>query len=292
MSQPLSRNAASRSRSAFTLIELLVVIAIIAILAAILFPVFAQAREAARRTSCLNNMKQMGMATAMYVQDYDETLPITYKNGPIPSHAEYVLLFPYIKSLGVLSCADGGDSGDNFPIELVNSGEMPGRPDSFRTHYGYNWGPLIYAGGGLHGQEITVGAQKVQVGKSLAALVAPADVFVYSDSYDTYRPSNGMEWILDSYNGGDSVGSVRHGGKFNVAFADGHAKLVRYKFGRGSDGHKYGIPAAKADRPKYCADPNETIDLMPDYGLPATRCGDIGDLVEQIILGGQGFFKD
>jgi len=300
MSQPQSRNSASNSRSAFTLIELLVVIAIIAILAAILFPVFAQAREAARRTSCLSNTKQMGMATAMYVQDYDETLPIVYKaaddNSPVISHAEYVLLYPYYKSIAVMSCADGGDSGDNYPGELVTSGEMPGRPDSFRTHYGYNWGPLIYAGGGLHGAEITVGQAKVQLGVSLATLVAPADVFVYSDSYDTYRPTNGMEWILDSYNGGDSVGSVRHAGKFNVAFADGHSKLVRYKFGRGapaSNGklHKYGIPAAKADREKYCANPDAVIDLA-SYGLPPTRCGDIGDLVEQIILGGSGFFKD
>src|SRR4051812_16213592 len=64
-------------RNAFTLIELLVVIAIIAILAAILFPVFAQAREMARKTSCLSNCKQVCLASLMYLQDYDETL-----NGP------------------------------------------------------------------------------------------------------------------------------------------------------------------------------------------------------------------
>jgi len=62
-----------KKRQAFTLIELLVVIAIIAILAAILFPVFAQAREKARQATCLSNMKQMGLATRMYLQDYDET---------------------------------------------------------------------------------------------------------------------------------------------------------------------------------------------------------------------------
>src|SRR5688572_3938171 len=65
----------SRFRPGFTLIELLVVIAIIAILAAILFPVFAQAREKARSISCLSNMRQVGMGLYMYVQDYDETYP-------------------------------------------------------------------------------------------------------------------------------------------------------------------------------------------------------------------------
>src|SRR5437773_10983492 len=66
-----------RRRTAFTLIELLVVIAIIAILAAILFPVFAQAREKARQSACLSNMRQVGLGLDMYAQDYDEVLPYT-----------------------------------------------------------------------------------------------------------------------------------------------------------------------------------------------------------------------
>src|ERR1700742_4223315 len=70
-----------KQRNAFTLIELLVVIAIIAILAAILFPVFAQAREAARKTSCLSNTKQLGLGIMQYVQDYDETYPMDEWNA-------------------------------------------------------------------------------------------------------------------------------------------------------------------------------------------------------------------
>ena len=266
-------------KSGFTLIELLVVIAIIAILAAILFPVFAQAREQARRVSCLSNLRQISTSNAMYTQDYDETFPIVYKDGGTCSHAEYPLLYPYIKNLQILSCPDGGNTSGKVPGCLVTSGELPPTSAEFRTHYGYNWGPLIYAGGGLHGPEqVTSTGVKFQLGVSLAALVAPSDVFVMGDSYDTYRPTMGMEWILDSYVGGFKNSAVRHGGKFNFAFADGHAKLVQFKFGLiGS--HKYGVPRATEDAAKYCADADASIDLGPAYGLPVTRCGSIGALV-------------
>ena len=107
----------SKSRSGFTLIELLVVIAIIAILAAILFPVFAQAREQARKTSCLSNMKQIGTATMMYLQDYDESFPKVDWNNGVPHEAKLpdgrtyqgwvvwpALMFPYIKNTQVYVC--------------------------------------------------------------------------------------------------------------------------------------------------------------------------------------------
>ncbi len=88
-----------RARNGFTLIELLVVIAIIAILAAILFPVFAQAREKARQTACLSNMRQAGMGIMMYTQDYDETLPFAANNpGNGPLIMWYDLVEPYVKS--------------------------------------------------------------------------------------------------------------------------------------------------------------------------------------------------
>src|SRR5581483_3252291 len=78
-----------RNMQGFTLIELLVVIAIIAILAAILFPVFAQAREKARAVSCLSNIKQFDLAVQMYIQDYDETLPGLFQLDPSPTNIYY-----------------------------------------------------------------------------------------------------------------------------------------------------------------------------------------------------------
>src|SRR5436853_560395 len=85
------------TRRAFTLIELLVVIAIIAILAAILFPVFAQAREKARQASCLSNMRQIGTAITMYAQDYDETYPLG-RTTNTPVVYWFQMVEPYVKA--------------------------------------------------------------------------------------------------------------------------------------------------------------------------------------------------
>src|ERR1041384_492992 len=98
-------------KKAFTLIELLVVIAIIAILAAILFPVFAQAREKARAITCTSNMKELSLAWLMYVQDYDETFPLTAAQRP-DTGAQYYwmeMVDPYVKG-GVKGYAGGGNT--------------------------------------------------------------------------------------------------------------------------------------------------------------------------------------
>ena len=105
----------SNNRKAFTLIELLVVIAIIAILAAILFPVFAQVREKARQTSCASNMKQLGLGIIQYVQDYDETYPVAIDSGLDYAGSQTAhwtqKVLPYIKANGVYGCPDDPGAG-------------------------------------------------------------------------------------------------------------------------------------------------------------------------------------
>src|SRR5579871_2541120 len=115
------RSHSQRSRTAaFTLIELLVVIAIIAILAAILFPVFAQAREKARQAACLNNEKQIGLAVMQYCIDYDGVYP----EGNNTAGSKYPCgwggqIYPYIKSTAVFHCPD--DPTGTWPSKFNNT---------------------------------------------------------------------------------------------------------------------------------------------------------------------------
>ena len=107
-------------RRAFTLIELLVVIAIIAILAAILFPVFAQARAKARQATCISNLKQLGTAGMMYAQDYDETLPIGYDQYIVGNNnmAGWWIgkIQPYVKNLGIFDCPSSSLMDTSLPV--------------------------------------------------------------------------------------------------------------------------------------------------------------------------------
>ncbi|HLK57295.1 MAG TPA: prepilin-type N-terminal cleavage/methylation domain-containing protein [Chthonomonadaceae bacterium] len=133
----------------FTLIELLVVIAIIAVLAAILFPVFAQAREKARQTACLNNLKQIGMAFALYVQDYDDLLPdrrdlkVSLPGGfrpwttwpPSDPRAGWAatLLQPYTHNYAIWKCPSVSGSIMGSAVQVVQS--LTSAPDSPTTNY-------------------------------------------------------------------------------------------------------------------------------------------------------------
>ena len=118
----------NNQRKAFTLIELLVVIAIIAILAAILFPVFAKAREKARQTTCASNEKQLGLAFLQYAQDYDECFPqgLVVVNSFTPNGWSSEI-YPYVKSKGVYTCPDDTtiSTGGNVPMSYIYNRNIP-----------------------------------------------------------------------------------------------------------------------------------------------------------------------
>lgn len=126
----------NRQRSAFTLIELLVVIAIIAILAAILFPVFAQAREKARQTTCASNEKQLGLAFLQYCQDYDENLPFGQSGwGRCQGWAGDI--YTYVKAPGVFGCPDDQTTPDPTPTVAGQNNVVANVP-FYKVSYAYN----------------------------------------------------------------------------------------------------------------------------------------------------------
>jgi prepilin-type N-terminal cleavage/methylation domain-containing protein/prepilin-type processing-associated H-X9-DG protein len=211
-------------RSAFTLIELLVVIAIIAILAAILFPVFAQAREKARSTSCLSNCKQTVLATNMYVQDYDETFPINiylqFGNGSPCVFTFYQEIAPYQKNTQVMRCPSDPNPLD-FPTGMSTIGLPPPcttSPPLVKVSYQPNYAVIddgdpnpLFAG--ETGRPV----------KTLAAIDYPVDTSLYADATVTL-PGGSAGFGLFS-----SPIQTRHMAQVNSGFVDGHAKTVHTK---------------------------------------------------------------
>ena len=257
-------------RAAFTLIELLVVIAIIAILAAILFPVFAQARAKARAISCLSNVKQAGTAFAMYTQDYDETTPSVWgssgtcqPSGVNCSQEWWFGLFPYIKNVDMLYCnerPEGSASSYNAFGQALGIKHYSG--------YGYNWGPIGWRGGGLLDKQIKLASGQTSIsGRSLAALQFPAQMFAFGDTYDTPRMTIGIGFAADSWNGTSNSGLRHTSGTFNYAFADGHAKAVKVRAGymAGAFNNRLIMPRdTQLASYAFCANPNEIINKNPD----------------------------
>jgi prepilin-type N-terminal cleavage/methylation domain-containing protein/prepilin-type processing-associated H-X9-DG protein len=222
----------------FTLIELLVVIAIISILAAILFPVFARARENARRASCMSNEKQMGLGIMQYTQDYDEKLPPVDESyssggeifpdgsaGPTSSYLIWIdLLNPYVKSYQIFNDPDNSNSS------LIYTGKWrPGGLEG-RVTYGYNSSAhsvgTAYCGGTCPGVNLS--------GASLASVETPANTIMITDSLEYFivGPGNGLgTGTCQTAAGGVGLYSDcvvdRHLNTVNVAFVDGHVKSMQ-----------------------------------------------------------------
>jgi prepilin-type N-terminal cleavage/methylation domain-containing protein/prepilin-type processing-associated H-X9-DG protein len=181
-------------RRGFTLIELLVVIAIIAILAAILFPVFARAREKARQASCLSNLKQIALGLLMYTSDNDECFPANEWQaadapwGPRQNITAAHKIYPYVKNTQLFACPSRG-------MVVCNDGRTGlGIPDISRCSYGFNnW---------------------VCNGQTMANVQAPAEQFLAMDA---------QNWWNDSCQNAIRL-CHRHNEQGNFAFADGHVK--------------------------------------------------------------------
>jgi len=215
----------------FTLIELLVVIAIIAILAAILFPVFARAREKARQTSCLNNMKELGLGMLMYSQDYDETFPGmgngTSTTVPVipgsnfcqhPTSLLYYfswagVIYPYVKNVQIYLC-----------------------PSTTYHCYGVAYGVPAYGINATEDGMVSIFGRPKQ-----SEIKRPAEIMMIGEK----GGGGGNQYILSAEY---YAGRMDHNGGSNVGFFDGHAKWLTYEVG--PIGHGYRDP--------YIWDPNYT----------------------------------
>ena len=216
-------------KKGFTLIELLVVIAIIAILAAILFPVFAQAREKARQTSCLSNLKQIGTGLQLYVDDYDETYPAAYNIRPY-GYLDYAAfgddvhaldaptykLYPYIKNGSIFVCPSAKQK------DLL-----------LRSYYTLN-------GVNINGSSYNFNGVLYSDGRTLSQIGQPSSLMFaweanHTRNWDDYTQYPCTIFIFPAPLGNNQFwgvgmlpkwqGNEVHNGGQNIVYADGHAKF-------------------------------------------------------------------
>ena len=209
-------------KNAFTLIELLVVIAIIAILAAILFPVFARARENARRSSCQSNLKQIGLGILQYNQDYDEKFPLSRTgnfaiNGTINAEAPWqATIQPYIKSIQLFKCPS---NSSDAKLSYTNNGLGDTIPVSYASVGADNQSPTLWGGKTVIGTnpfsssfpsptslaELASSSQTIMVAEKAANANQDPEFWPYADHF---RFTN-------------------HLNTTNFLFADGHVKSMK-----------------------------------------------------------------
>jgi prepilin-type N-terminal cleavage/methylation domain-containing protein/prepilin-type processing-associated H-X9-DG protein len=217
---PSFRPRAHRPRRAFTLIELLVVIAIIAILAAILFPVFAKARERAQQASCLSNQRQIGIGFVQYFQDHDDRFPMTKGDYPWVN-----TLQPYMKSFDILRCPTDDSINWKTPMEgkttvRTTSYSLNGYlPPARATEANPNPDPNPYNHVG-----------RIRTPASVIFLAESAKNFAgnYFHAHVWNPPASASHWLADE-NLPDDIVTDRHSGGFNATYLDGHSKHVTWE---------------------------------------------------------------
>jgi len=215
MKEELQRDTerSKQKEHGFTLIELLVTISIIVILAGILFPVFARARESARRASCLSNLKQVGMGFVMYTQDYDEQFPPAFNYYTSTTLVWWQdALQPYVKTYKIFVCP----SNDTPQKYTYARGTSLGYPSPLFTSYAINESVIPYYLNGFYYGKGNYLSAYVEPSKTILVLDCTAMEIHYNNS-DTSLYEPGQKMLI----------AKRHLEGANFVFADGHAKWLK-----------------------------------------------------------------
>ena len=217
LTRPILKPIRKIQRGGFTLIELLVVIAIIAILAAILFPVFARARENARRSSCQSNLKQIGLGIMQYTQDYDEKLPRRVV-GPAPFKSWRVVTQPYLKSTQIFACPS--NTGNALDTEDNGTGGLQ-TPAAMPRSYSIN------------GESANIGGtptSNIGIDVALASIGSVAQTIIVGETDPDWRFPEIYMAGPATPNTGDTVQHYAFKGHLNTInwlFVDGHVKAMK-----------------------------------------------------------------